>query len=161
MTQSAPGTSARELAHAVHVALSGRGETVGCAESLTGGELAALLSATPGASATFSGAVVCYASRVKRQVLGVTAELVVSAEAAEQLAASVRSLLQVDWALSSTGVAGPEEQEGRPVGTVHLGLAGPGGVRSVELRLAGTREQIRAATCHDALSLLLGEVRDG
>ena len=166
MTQSAPGTSGErstlvQLAGAVHATLVARGETVGCAESLTGGELAALLTATPGASASFAGAVVCYASEVKRTVLGVSADRVVSAEAAEQLASGSRDLLGVDWALSTTGVAGPDQQEGQPVGRVHLGLAGPDGVRSVQLDLVGTRTQIRSETCGKALLLLLQEVRDG
>lgn len=166
MTQSGPGTSGRHetpalLAGWAHDVLEARGETVGCAESLTGGELAALLTAVPGASATFVGAVVCYASEVKREVLGVTVERVVSAVAAQQLASGVRDLLGVDWALATTGVAGPEEQEGQPVGTVHLGLAGPSGVRSVELRLTGTRTQIRSETCSRALELLLTEISNG
>ncbi len=166
MTQSACGTSgdARgllSLAGEVHALLVDRGETVGCAESLTGGELAALLSATPGASASFAGAVVCYASEVKRSVLGVTADRVVSAAAAQQLASGARALLGVDWALATTGVAGPEAQEGQPVGTVHLGVAGPGGVRSTLLALSGTRVEIRAETCRQALLLLWQEVRGG
>lgn len=166
MTQSASGTSGEAaalvvLAGAVNSALVSRGETVGCAESLTGGELAALLSVTPGASASFTGAVVCYASAVKREVLGVTAERVVSALAAEQLASGVRDLLHVDWALATTGVAGPDEQEGQPVGTVHLGLAGPDGVRSVQLDLTGDRAQIRSETCAEAMRLLLEAVRHG
>ena len=82
MSEEAAHASAAEL----HLALLGRNESVGCAESLTGGELAACLSSTPGASATFTGAVVSYASKVKRDVLGVTAEKVVSAECAEQMA---------------------------------------------------------------------------
>ena len=67
---------------------------------------------------------VSYASEVKRDVLGVTAERVVSAECAEQMAIGVRQLLGVDWALSTTGVAGPDEQEGQAVGTVYVGIAG-------------------------------------
>ena len=120
MSQEVAEASAARL----HLALQGRSETVGCAESLTGGELAAWLSSTPGASATFTGGVVSYASEVKRDVLGVTAERVVSADCAEQMATGVRQLLGVDWALSTTGVAGPDEQEGQAVGTVYVGIAG-------------------------------------
>jgi nicotinamide-nucleotide amidase len=131
------------------------GQTVGCAESLTGGELAALLSGTPGASASFVGGVVSYATAVKRHVLGVTSEKVISAECAEQMAVGVRDLLGSDWALSTTGVAGPDTQEDQPPGTVHLGLAGPAGVRSRLLHLDGDRAGIRAQSCRSAVELLL------
>jgi len=145
----------------LHVALQGRNERVGCAESLTGGELAAWLSSTPGASTTFTGAVVSYAGEVKRDVLGVTAERVVSSDCAEQMAIGVRQLLGVDWALSTTGVAGPDEQEGQPVGTVYVGMASTQRVRSVRLALEGDRAEIRRAVCAAALQLLLEEVTRG
>jgi PncC family amidohydrolase len=144
-----------------HLALLGRGERVGCAESLTGGELAARLSGTPGASETFTGGVVSYATEVKRDLLGVTSERVVSADCAEQMATGVRRLLGVDWALSTTGVAGPDQQEGQPVGTVFVGIAGPPGVRSVQLALDGSRAEIRRAACVAAVQLLLSEVSNG
>ena len=150
-----------ELAAALQVALLRRGETVGCAESLTGGELAALQSATPGASATFVGGVVSYATEVKRELLGVTAEQVVSAECATQMATGARNLLGVDWALSTTGVAGPDPQEDQPVGTVYVGLAGPGGVRSGSFLLDGDRGAVRSSACASALDLLLTEVSHG
>ncbi len=150
-----------ETAAALHVALQRRGETVGCAESLTGGELAAWLSATPGASATFLGGVVSYATEVKRQVLAVTVEQVVSPDCAIQMAAGVQVLLGSDWALSTTGVAGPEAQEGQAVGTVFVGLAGPGSVRSAAFFLDGDRAAIRSSTCAAALGLLLEEVSRG
>jgi nicotinamide-nucleotide amidase len=145
----------------LHDALRERRETVGCAESLTGGELAGLLSSTPGASATFVGGVVAYATGVKRTLLGVTAEQVVSAECAAQMAAGVRDLLGVDWALSTTGVAGPDLQEGLPPGTVYVGLAGPDGARSTLLALGGDRAAIRTATCLAAAAQLLEEVSGG
>ncbi len=146
---------------ALHAALLARGETVGCAESLTGGELAALLSATPGASGTFAGGVVTYATRLKRRLLGVTAPEVISADCALQMATGVRELLGVDWALSTTGVAGPELQEGHPAGTVFVALAGRDSTRFVRLALAGDRAAIRAGACAGALELLLSEVADG
>ncbi len=147
----------------LHAALLARGETVGCAESLTGGALAEALSATPGASATFAGGLVTYATRLKVDLLGVPAELVaehgvVSRPCAEAMAAGARAVLGVDWSLSTTGVAGPERQEGQPVGRVHLGLAGPDGVRSVRLDLAGPRAAIRAAAVDHALALLLAHL---
>ena len=150
-----------DLGARLHAALSAAGQTVACAESLTGGELATLLSRTPGASATFVGAVVSYATSVKRSVLGVTAEHVVSAQCAEQMATGVRALLGTDWALSTTGVAGPETQEGQPAGTVYVGLAGPLGARSTRFTLEGDRGTVRAAACLAAAGLLLQEAGDG
>jgi nicotinamide-nucleotide amidase len=145
----------------VLTALRAAGQTVGCAESLTGGELAAVLSRPPGASAVFVGGVVSYATAVKRDLLGVTSPQVVSAACAEQMASGARALLHVDWALATTGVAGPDPQEDQPVGTVHVGLAGPAGVRSRRLQLAGSRGDIRSATCRAAVELLLEEVDRG
>src|SRR3954449_3471096 len=147
-----------ELAGRLHQQLLGRGETVACAESLTGGGLADLLSGTPGASATYVGGVVSYATRVKRDLLGVTAAQVVSADCASQMAAGVRTLMQTDWAISTTGVAGPEKQDDRPVGTVYVGVAGPRGVAVHRLSLAGDRGAIRAAACRPAVQALVQEL---
>jgi len=149
---------ATELAAALHRELLRRGATVACAESLTGGGLADLLSGTPGASATFVGGVVSYATRVKRELLGVTAPLVVSADCAEQLASGVRDLMRVDWAVSTTGVAGPEAQEDQPVGTVFVGVAGPDGVRAHRLSLEGDRGAIRSLACREAVQALADEL---
>jgi nicotinamide-nucleotide amidase len=146
---------------AVHAALLERGQTVGCAESLTGGGLAALLSATPGASATFAGGVVTYATELKRRLLAVTATDVISGECAVQMAVGARELLEVDWALSTTGVAGPDLQEGQPAGTVFVGLAGGETARFVRLSLEGDRAAIRSGACAGALDLLLGELGRG
>jgi PncC family amidohydrolase len=138
-----------------------RAETIGCAESLTGGELAALLTSARGASETFVGGVVSYATQVKRDLLGVVAQQVVSAECAVQMAIGVRSLLGVDWALSTTGVAGPDQQEGQAVGTVYVGMAGPRGAHATQLMLEGDRAAIRTAACLAAVDLLLTAVSDG
>ena len=150
-----------EVAEAVPRLLLARGETVGCAESLTGGELAATLSGPAGSSSIFVGGVVSYATEVKRTVLGVTAARVVSAECAVQMALGARALLGADWALATTGVAGPDRQEDQPVGTVHLGIAGPTGARSVQLALEGDRAAVRRAACAGALYLLFTELGDG
>jgi PncC family amidohydrolase len=147
-----------ELAARLHQDLLGRGETVACAESITGGGLADLLSGTPGASATFVGGVVSYATRVKRDLLGVTAAQVVSADCASQLASGVRSLLGADWAVSTTGVAGPDKQDDKPVGTVYVGVAGPRGVEVHRLSLHGDRQQIRAEACRAAVQALATEL---
>ncbi len=143
------------LADELRRRLQAAGQTVACAESLTGGLLSGRITSVPGSSAVFRGAVVSYASEVKRDVLGVTAELVISAACAEQMAAGARALLGADWALATTGVAGPDRQEDRPAGTVYVGIAGPDGVESAELSLTGTRDRIRAETCEWALTALV------
>ncbi|HET6168444.1 MAG TPA: CinA family protein [Marmoricola sp.] len=147
-----------ELAAAAHQDLLGRGETVACAESITGGGLADLLSGTPGASATFVGGVVSYATSVKRDLLGVTASQVVSADCAAQMASGVRALLGADWAVSTTGVAGPEKQDDKPVGTVYVGVAGPRGVQVHRLALEGDRRGIREQACRAAVQALVDEL---
>lgn len=147
-----------ELAASVHRDLLGRGESVACAESLTGGGVADLLSGTPGASATFLGGVVSYATAVKRELLGVTAAQVISADCAAQMATGARSLLGADWAVSTTGVAGPEKQDDKPVGTVYVGVAGPRGVEVHRLSLAGDRREIRAQACRAAVQALADEL---
>jgi nicotinamide-nucleotide amidase len=160
MSQVVPNSGA-EISAALHHALEARRATVACAESLTGGELASLLSGTPGASSTFVGGVVSYATEVKRDLLGVTADRVVSADCAAEMARGVQALMQVDWALSTTGVAGPDEQEHQPVGTVFIGVAGPRGVSYAQLALEGDRAEIRTAACVAAVDLLLSEVTRG
>jgi nicotinamide-nucleotide amidase len=149
---------AHALAAQVHQVLLARGETVGCAESLTGGGLADLLSGTPGASATFVGAVTSYATRIKRDLLGVTAAQVVSADCASQMSVGVRALLGVDWALSTTGVAGPTPQDDKAVGTVYVGVAGPKGVQVHRLALEGDRVAIRRQACLAAVKALADEL---
>ncbi len=103
--------------------LRARGFSLAVAESVSGGLVAARLAAIPGASDVLRGAVVAYASEVKFDLLGVPEGPVVTPEAAAAMAAGVRRLLKADVGLATTGVAGPAEQEGRPVGTVFLGLA--------------------------------------
>jgi nicotinamide-nucleotide amidase len=152
------GVDAPELAASLHAALLARGETVSCAESITGGGLADLLSGTPGASATYVGGVVSYATRVKRDLLGVTASQVVSADCASQLASGVRSLMRTDWAVSTTGVAGPDKQDDKPVGTVYVGVAGPRGVQVHRLSLEGARKEIRAQACRAAVQAMVDEL---
>ena len=137
-----------------------RGETVAVAESLTGGLLAGRLTEVPGASAAVVGSVTAYATRLKASLLGVPADVLdahgaVSGPTAEAMAAGVRQLTGADWGLATTGVAGPEEQEGKPVGTVHVGLARPDGTTgSTALHLPGDRERVRMITVVSALDLL-------
>lgn len=142
-------------------AVAGRGETLSTAESLTGGMLASRLTDVPGASRSFVGGVVSYATRVKVSVLGVPQTVVeehgvVSRECAEAMARGVRDRLEATWGLATTGVAGPDEQEGRPVGTVWVAVAGPTVVESRLLSLAGDRTAIREAACTEVMSLIMG-----
>ena len=144
----------------VHRLLLERGETVAVAESLTGGLLGAALTTTPGSSATFRGGLVVYATDLKETLAGVPGPLLeaegpVSAHVAAALAAGARDRLGATYGVGVTGVAGPDAQNGQPVGTVHLAVAGPaeGEVRSA--RYEGDRDQIRAATVAAALSLLV------
>ncbi len=136
-----------------------QGATLATAESLTGGRLAALVTGVPGASRVYIGGVVAYASEVKQQLLGVPADLVarhsvVSPECARAMAEGVRSALGTTWAVSTTGVAGPDQQEGKAVGTVFVGVAGPVGATVTALELVGGRHEIQERTCREAVSAL-------
>lgn len=139
--------------------LTRRAETVATAESLTGGRLAVLLTDVPGASAVFAGGLVAYASEIKMALLDVPRSTVarvgvVSAETAEQMAVGARHRFATTYALSTTGVAGPEPQEGKPVGTVFVGFAGPNGAEAVAVECSGGRLAIQQQTCTAALNLL-------
>ncbi|MEV0266854.1 nicotinamide-nucleotide amidohydrolase family protein [Streptomyces sp. NPDC050617] len=144
--------------------LAERGRTLAAAESLTGGLVAAELTAVPGASRAFRGSVTAYATEIKAAVLGVDAALLsargaVDGEVARQMADGVRAVLGADWGVATTGVAGPEPQDGQPVGTVFVAAAGPGGAGSVrKLTLRGDRAGIRAESVRMALEVLLGEL---
>jgi nicotinamide-nucleotide amidase len=144
--------------------LTARGETLVVAESLTGGLVAAELTAVPGASKVFRGSVTAYATDLKEQLLGVDGGLLaergaVDATVALQMARGVRGALGAHWGLATTGVAGPEPQDGRPVGTVFVALAGPSDQEHVtELRLNGDRAEIRMETVRSVLKLLLRQL---
>ncbi|MGK5639808.1 CinA family protein [Streptomyces sp. URMC 126] len=159
MSAGAPREAERALA-----ALVARGRTVAVAESLTGGLTAAALTAVPGASRVVRGGVTAYATEVKREVLGVDGGLLaergaVDPDVALGMARGVRTLLAADWGLATTGVAGPDPQDGRPVGTVFVAAAGPDGTCAVrELALDGGREAIRTETVRAVLGLLLDEL---
>ena len=141
--------------------LTERGESVATAESLTGGLVCAALTSVPGASQAVRGGVVAYAVSVKESVLGVPAGVLreqgaVSRECAVAMAVGGCATTGADWCLSTTGVAGPDPSEGRPVGTVHLALAaGEQAVAHQVLTCHGSREQIRDQTVTAALELLL------
>jgi nicotinamide-nucleotide amidase len=128
---------------AVGTLLEARGLTLAVAESMTGGLVASRLVDVPGSSKWFKGGVVAYDSEIKFDVLGVRRGPVVSEEAAREMATGVRDRLHADVGLSVTGVAGPAEQEGQPVGTVWFGLAIGDEVEATHLRLPGSRQQVR------------------
>ncbi|HXH78797.1 CinA family protein [Nocardioides sp.] len=139
--------------------LSARGDTLATAESLTGGQLAALFTSVPGASACFLGGVVSYATAVKVSLLGVSESIidqhgVVSAECAAAMASGARTLLGATYALATTGVAGPDRQEDKPVGLVWVAVAGPDGVQTRLLSLEGDRAAVQAGSCRGAMSVL-------
>jgi PncC family amidohydrolase len=147
------------IAARVHAELQERGHTVASAESLTGGRLAAALTAVPGASKSYLGGVVAYATSVKESVLGVPAALVerygvISAECALAMARGAAAVTGATWGIGTTGVAGPDSQDGHPPGTVHVGLVGPGVSRALALELVGDRAAIQERTCEEALSAL-------
>jgi PncC family amidohydrolase len=125
------------------------------AESVTGGLVGARLAEPPGASEVYRGSIVSYATDVKRTVLGVTAEHVISRECAEQMADGARRVLGSDVGIAITGVAGPTEQEGQPVGTVWFGLSVPGApTEAVEAHLPGDRVRVRQFATISLLNLV-------
>ena len=138
-------------------------QTVAVAESLTGGLVCAALTEAAGASVVVRGGVVAYASDLKAQVLGVDEVLLAQAGAvdagvAEQMAAGVRSLTGATYGLATTGVAGPDPADGKPVGTVYVALVGLGSSRVRALALSGDRAGIRDQTVRAALMLLAEEL---
>lgn len=123
--------------------------------------MAGALTSVPGASAVFRGAVVAYAADLKASLLGVPASLLdrvgtVHQDVALAMAHGVCERLAVQVGIGTTGVAGPDPVDGHPVGTVHIAVAGPRGLaRHAELRLAGSRDQIRRDTVQASIRLLL------
>jgi nicotinamide-nucleotide amidase len=134
--------------------LDARGWTLAIAESLTGGLAASRVVNVPGSSEWFKGGVVAYDSQVKFDVLDVPEGPVVSEAAAKAMADGVRRLLRADVGLSTTGVAGPAEQERQPPGTVWLGVAVGAEVEARQLRLPGTRDRVRQLSVISLMDLL-------
>ncbi len=161
MVDAAPEVIARLVAS---------GLTIAVAESLTGGQLVAALVDVPGASAAVRGGVVAYDTAIKHTVLGVDASLLaergaVDPEVARQMASGVRVALAVDGrpadvGVATTGVAGPDPQDGNPVGTVFVGIAIGDRVEAVPLSLDGTRREIQSATVQAALATLLAVLHE-
>ena len=143
----------------VHIGemLKQRGQTIATAESCTGGKLAALLNKHAGSSAFYKGSVVAYANEVKEQVLGVSPETLkthgaVSEETVLQMAEGVRRLLGTDYAIATSGIAGPDGGSAeKPVGTVWIGWATPAGTSAECFQLGKLREQVTDRACMKAL----------
>ena len=155
------------FAQAVGERLAARGETVCCAESCTGGLLTQLLTEVPGSSRWTAGAFVTYSYEMKESALGVPHEMLqqhgaVSEAVARAMAEGARARSGATWAPAITGIAGPDGgTPEKPVGTVWLALAGPGGTTAKLARYRGDRGQVRTQSAYGALQLLREALRHG
>jgi nicotinamide-nucleotide amidase len=145
-------------AAAVH-RLVERRQTLATAESLTGGLIAATIVEIPGVSAVYRGGLVVYATDLKHRLAGVEQGLLddrgpVDPDVALALAAGARERCGADWGVATTGVAGPDPQDGKPVGLVYVAVAGPSGATMRELKLGGSRAEIRSESVTSVLRLL-------
>jgi competence/damage-inducible protein CinA-like protein len=152
-------TGDEELEQVVGRELRARRRTVACAESLTGGGLAARLTRAPGASEYFLGSAVTYTAQAKRDVLGVSREIldgpgVVSEECARAMAAGARKLFGADVAISLTGVAGPESHGGQSPGQIWIGIDADDAREARGFRAPGDRDQVRRWAEQGALDIL-------
>lgn len=154
------GVDEETMESVVAALLGDAGLTLGLAESMTGGLIAARCSEAPGSSAWFRGGVVSYASEVKFDLLGVPEGPVVSEGAAAAMAIGARRCVGADVGLSVTGVAGPQTQDGMPVGTVFVGVALGDDVVTTHLRLGGDRTAIRRTASSAALDELRRRLLD-
>lgn len=150
-------------AAAVHELVERR-QTMATAESLTGGLVAATVVEIPGVSAVYRGGMVVYATELKHSLAGVPEDLLaergpVDPDVARELAVGVRDRCGADWGLATTGVAGPEPQDGVPVGVVYVAVAGPDGATVRELRLKGNRADVRDGSATAVLTLLVETMR--
>jgi len=158
--QAAGDQAAAVLAAAVLARLTGAGQTLAVAESLTGGLVAAALASVPGASAAFRGGVVAYATDVKAALLGVDPGLLaargaVDPDVAAAMARGARERLGATAAAATTGVAGPDPSDGQPVGTVYIAADAGRGPAVRRLALSGTRNEIRRTAATECLRLML------
>lgn len=149
------GVDADTMESVVLQMLRKRGATLAVAESVTGGLIGGRITNTPGSSSVFRGGVISYASDVKFDVLGVAPGLVVSESAAIEMARGVRRVLNSSVSLAVTGVAGPDEQDGKPAGTLCMGVVlEDGSEHSTTSVLPGQRDQMRQFSVITALSFL-------
>jgi len=153
------GEASQTLAQSVVALLTAAGRTVAVAESLTGGLIAAAMTDVPGSSAVLQGGVVSYSTQSKHDLLGVESALLevhgpVHSGVAREMAEGVRERFHADLGLATTGVAGPAEQDGKPVGTLHLAIASATSEVDVTVHLRGDRTAIRRQSVVHALDLL-------
>ena len=139
-------------------------KTISTAESCTGGKIAQVLTSIEGASAYFKGSIVCYSKEVKTEVLGISSELiekhdVVSAEVASEMATSIRQLMQTDYAIATTGNAGPTKEDGKAeIGTVFIALATPNKVIVADFNFGQPREKVIDRAVNKAFEMVLKEI---
>lgn len=136
-------------------ATTDNGPTVAVSESCTGGLLAAKIVDIPGSGQWFMGGLVAYDSAIKHRLLDVPEGPVITPDAAMQMAAGVRGLIGSDIGLATTGVAGPDSEEGQPVGTVFIGIADDSGTRALRLDLDGDPTEIREAAAQHGVGQVL------
>lgn len=166
MTENEPvRDDTRALAEQVIALLRGAGQTVAAAESLTGGLVVAGLTTVPGASHAVRGGVVAYASELKTILLGVPRAMLAAHGAvypgvAAAMADGVRERLGATFGVATTGVAGPDPQDGQPVGTVHIAVSADNDTVVRTLALDGDRDRIRRVTVERLLALLIGRLRE-
>jgi nicotinamide-nucleotide amidase len=153
------------LAAEIIEVLTGRGQTVAVAESVTGGLVAATLTSIPGSSLAFRGGIVAYATNLKAKLLGVREDLLaehgpVHPEVAAEMAIGVRNRLDATFGLATTGVAGPGPADGKPAGTVFVAVAGPRQAAVSGLEMAGDRQEVRAASVLRIMSMLVSTLQE-
>ena len=146
-----------ELAEVVVKKLISAKKTLSVAESLTGGGLGAVITEIPGSSQVFLGGITTYSDASKTKLLDVPKRLItkhtaVSEEVAKEMASSARNLFKTDYAISTTGVAGPGKAYGKSAGTVWMAIATKKEVIAIELSISGDRATVRNATIESALA---------
>lgn len=158
------------LAKELVAELRQRGLTLATCESLTGGLLGATITAVPGASAVYRGGLITYATDLKHSLAGVEQAVLdsdgaVAQRTAVQMARGAARRCGADYGVALTGVAGPEQQEGKPAGTVHCGICGAGVIDGGLLDIPAEavrsgRSAVRIHAVELAISALLGTLRD-
>ncbi|HVE24284.1 MAG TPA: CinA family protein [Sporichthya sp.] len=143
-----------ELARLIGVLASDLGVQVAVVESLTGGLLSAALAEAPRASSWYAGGIIAYARHVKHDVLEVPPGPVVSPQAALAMATQGAKLLSAEYAVSLTGVGGPDPQDGQPPGTVYVGLCTPHGATQRRVLLPGPAHEV----CRSAVRVALADL---
>jgi PncC family amidohydrolase len=149
------------LGESLATAVRAGGQTLACAESVTAGAVAQSLASAPQASEWFAGSVVAYRTATKRALLGVRAERIISAECAAELARGAALLFAADAALGITGVGGPDPEEERPAGTVHIAVAVGPRVETFEHHIDGAPHEVIAKGTEHALRHLLDALTSG